>query len=569
MAASMVPVVVALLAITPESVGTLTPVATPINTQPGEQLEPRVDGDLAAYTDDNATTQIRFYNFATGVDSAIPTPVGHYDVLSDVDDGRIVFTRANGLTGTSAIMLFDVATNTVTELAPAPNASHFGVTIGGQTAAFIDYTEDPDTGDVVVLDLDTNALTRLTTHDGLYQQNVATSNDGDVVVYEVCETGTACDIAYARKTAAGWSLGWASQNPGRDTLPDVSGNRVVFMREDQSNLVLSADVVTYDLSTGEEVRYELPGPQVNPSIRGDVIAFESRPVDLSHSDLYLLQISTRRLFQITDTPDANESLNDVTVLPNGDVRVVWQSIGAGVGSHDIYGATFSLPGGPNECTASVVLEASRRYSPSRWYDDTESFSSAFSFEIPAELPVVEGSAGGRSGKAYLTFTSGTQTITCIYRGEDEEECRRHGRSSSNSNYVFDTCKRGGHPHGYGGGYGWGGGCSQGHSGNDGEDADDLEPGVSVEATNVKLHVHNGDGPQKTTVRVDLGGSCSEPLPQPDGGTGGGHHGGGQHGGGHHGGGCSSSGGALLPALMMLAAMSLLTRRRAISARATR
>ena len=102
MAACMVPVVVALLAITPETAGTLTPVATPINTQPGEQLEPRVDGDLAAYTDDNAVTQIRFYNFATGVDSAIPTPVGHYDVLSDVDDGRIVFTRANGATGTSS-----------------------------------------------------------------------------------------------------------------------------------------------------------------------------------------------------------------------------------------------------------------------------------------------------------------------------------------------------------------------------------------------------------------------------------------------------------------------------------
>lgn len=561
MAASLMPLVAALLAITPQSAGTLSPVATPINTQPGEQLEPRVDGELAAYTDDNATTQIRFYDFSTGVDSAIPTPVGSYDVLSDVDDGRIVFTRADGTSGLTSIMLYDVATNTVTELAPAPNASHFGVTIGGQTAAFIDYTNDPDTGDVVALDLSTNTLTRLTTSDALYQQNVATSNDGDVVVYEVCASGTACDIAFARKGASGWTTGWASQDPGRDTLPDVSGHTVAFMREDQANLVLSADIVTSDLETGTEVRYELPGPQVNPSIRGDVIAFESRPVDVNHSDLYVLQISTGRLFQITDTPDANESLNDVTVLANGDVRVVWQSIATGASSHDVYGATFSLPPPPGQCTAQVVLEASRTYCPSRWFDDTRSFSPDLTFTIPDALPVVEGSSGSSAKKAYLTFTSGTQTVTCLYRGTGTQ----HGNGGQS--YTFDGCKTGGHSEGFGGGYAFGGGCSRGHSDSDGSSAAQFVPGATVDASNVKLHVHDGDGPERTVVRLDLGVTCSEPTTPPDAGTGGNH--GGQHG-GHHGGGCSSTGDALLPMFLLLALGALASRRqRTISARAQR
>lgn len=552
MAASLMPLIAALLAITPQAAGTLTPVATPINTQPGEQLEPRVDGDLTAYTDDNATTQIRFYDFSTGVDSAIPTPVGSYDVLSDVDTGRIVFTRADGTTGLTSIMLYDVAHNTVTELAPAPNASHFGVTIGGQTAAFVDYTNDPSTGDVVALDLTTNTVTQLTTSDTLYQQNVATSNDGDVVVYEVCSSGTACDIAYARKGSAGWTTGWASQDPGRDTLPDVSGHTVVFMREDQDNLLLSADIVTADLETGVEVRYELPGPQVNPSIRGDVIAFESRPVDLNHSDLYILQISTGRLFQLTDTPDANESLNDVTVLPNGAVRVVWQSIATGADSHDIYGATFSLPPPPGQCSAQVVLEASRTYSPSRWFDDTRSFSPELTFTLPDALPVVEGSSGTSAKKVYLTFTSGTQIVTCLYRGTSPH----HGVNGAS--YAFEGCKTGGH--------GEGGGCSRGHD-DDGGPASDFVPGTTVDASNVKLHVHDGEGPERTTVRLDLGETCSEPLPTPDGGTAGGHGG---HHDGHHGGGCSSAGGASLPVFLMLALAALVSRRqRTISARAQR
>ncbi len=568
MAASLVPMIAALLAITPQAGGTLTPAATPINTDPGEQLEPRVDGDLAAYTYDSAVTQIRFYDFSTGDDSAIPTPVGSYDVLSDVDDGRIVFTRSNGNTGLTSIMLYTVATNTVTELAPAPNASHFGVTIGGNTAAFIDYTNDPNTGDVVALDLTNNAITQLTTSDSLYQQNVATSNDGDVVVYEVCSTGSLCDIAWARKGTSGWTTGWASTNPGRDTLPDVSGSLVVFMREDQDDPVVSADIVTYDIETGIETRYELPGPQVNPSIRGDVIAFESRPIDINHSDLYLLQISTGRLFQITDTPDSNESLNDVTVLPNGNVRVVWQSIAAGDDSHDIFGATFSLPPPPGQCTAAVILEASRRYSPSRWDDDTESFTPDFTFELPAELPVTEGSSGTRGNKAYLTFTSGTQTFTCTYRGNQENDCGRGDAQQPASAYVFDSCKTGGYSDdGHHGGYGWGGGCSHGHS-NDGQPAPQFTPGSSVDASNVTLHVANGDGPHKTTVTIDLGTTCSDPLPQPDGGTG---NGGGGHGGGHHGGGggCSSTA-AVMPVFMLMAFVLFLIRRpRTISVRAGR
>jgi hypothetical protein len=54
-------------------------------------------------------------------------------------------------------------------------------------------------------------------------------------------------------------------------------------------------------------------------------------------------IATNTLFRVTNTPTVDESLNDVSVLPNGNVRVVWAADDDVGGNHNVYGRTFSLP----------------------------------------------------------------------------------------------------------------------------------------------------------------------------------------------------------------------------------
>src|ERR1051326_3396571 len=50
-----------------------------------------------------------------------------------------------------------------------------------------------------------------------------------------------------------------------------------------------------------------------------------------------------KLYQITDTSSVDEHLNNITQLPNGDLRVVWSSDEDGIDSRNVKGATFSLP----------------------------------------------------------------------------------------------------------------------------------------------------------------------------------------------------------------------------------
>ncbi len=164
-----------------------------IDNRIGDQFDPHVDQDLAVYSSavDIVTgaliQEIRYYRFSTGTVSSIPQtlPDGYLanDLLSDVNQGRIVFTRV--IPGSrTAIMLFDPDTGILSELAPAPASRNIGVAIGGQTVAFVDYLLAGDgSGEIMVLDLTTSALTRLT-NDAVYDANPKVSADGNVVTWE-------------------------------------------------------------------------------------------------------------------------------------------------------------------------------------------------------------------------------------------------------------------------------------------------------------------------------------------------------------------------------------------------
>lgn len=91
----------------------------------------------------------------------------------------------------------------------------------------------------------------------------------------------------------------------------------------------------------------------NLRISSGVIAFESRAVGQLTWHLFVYQVSTNSMFQV-GIP-TNEILSDVTVLDNGDLRVVWAADDDPFnGPHNIDARTFSLP--PITNLRSVELE---------------------------------------------------------------------------------------------------------------------------------------------------------------------------------------------------------------------
>src|SRR5580765_1019493 len=111
------------LAITPANGGDAGGTTTTVNNGPGDQTEPHVSGDLAAYTDKDFTngSRIHYFDFLTGLDHVVPAGApGDSDNLSDVGEGRIVFSRTRAADGKTGVMLFDAASGTLRELDPQP-----------------------------------------------------------------------------------------------------------------------------------------------------------------------------------------------------------------------------------------------------------------------------------------------------------------------------------------------------------------------------------------------------------------------------------------------------------------
>lgn len=92
----------------------------------------------------------------------------------------------------------------------------------------------------------------------------------------------------------------------------------------------------------------------NLRISSGVIAFESRGVGNLTWNLFVYQVSSNTMFQVTDRPTTNEILSDVIVFGNGDVRVVWTADDPINDLHNTFARTFSLP--PITNLRSVGLE---------------------------------------------------------------------------------------------------------------------------------------------------------------------------------------------------------------------
>ncbi len=84
----------------------------------------------------------------------------------------------------------------------------------------------------------------------------------------------------------------------------------------------------------------IPGDQRDLRMSGNLLVFESQTADLSY-DVFLYDLSSARLYQVTNTPGLSETLSDVVAQCNGSNRIVY-AVAGGFGDFDVYGFTFQL-----------------------------------------------------------------------------------------------------------------------------------------------------------------------------------------------------------------------------------
>jgi hypothetical protein len=87
------------------------------------------------------------------------------------------------------------------------------------------------------------------------------------------------------------------------------------------------------------VQIAIPGDQRDVRISGNLIVFESQTA--AGYDVFVYDLSSGRLYQVTNTPGVDETLSDISVC-NGVGRIVY-AVAGGFGDFDVYAFTFQVP----------------------------------------------------------------------------------------------------------------------------------------------------------------------------------------------------------------------------------
>jgi hypothetical protein len=303
----------------------------PIKVGPGNQLNPHVACNLASYTNDDfeGASTIRYLDFATNTEHVLPG--NGLDRLSDTDGQRIAFTQfeADG----DHILLHDLASQTTT---PIPGDHNAAPAIGGNLVAFMHGPSVvSDSNDIAVYDQNTGQVTQLT-NDALNDRFPAVSADGSVVVWQKCQSnGTGCDIFAATQTGPGSFTTRFVSGGAQDFFSDTNGQFVAYI----SNKSGENDIYFQRVDGSTEMHLPMPGEQRDLRMSGNLLVFESQTADLSY-DVFLYDLSSARLYQVTNTPGTSETLSDVVAGCNGINRIVYDAPGAG--DFDVYAFTFQL-----------------------------------------------------------------------------------------------------------------------------------------------------------------------------------------------------------------------------------
>ena len=299
-----------------------------VNDGAGGQSDPHVSGDWVSYTN-NSVYEIRYQNLDLGVasDRLIPRTDGMYDSLSDISGNTIVFMRASGGYQSIHLVQIDPFGNpgAAVEVSPSADALRGYAAIDGGTIAYEDRGYGGSSAAPPEISLssavDPAAPAYRLTNDTLADQLPAVSPDGNAIVWVKCADAYTCNVWRAERTAGVWgSPEQVTGAAGNASFPDTNGQVTVYgsTAGGDSNIRWSVK----DSGAYVESVLALPGVQRNPYIAGNFITFESSAGPGLQIDIWLYDLATNRLFQLTNTL-VSETLTDITTGPGGLVRVVW------------------------------------------------------------------------------------------------------------------------------------------------------------------------------------------------------------------------------------------------------
>lgn len=314
----------------------LTGSFSPVNNGPGNQTNPHVDCNVASYTNDDleGSSTIHYWDFSTSTDHVLPG--NGLDRLSDLSGSKIAFTELTG--AGDSVALFDINTQTRTDL---PGTKSSNPALGGNLVAYEDrgYLLPPNQSEIDVYDLNTDSVTRLT-DDTLFDKNPSVSPSGNAVVWEKCQTdGTGCDVYSATQDGPGvFTVHALTAGGGEDRTPDTNGTIAVYI----SNRSGENDIYYQPVGGGAETHLSIPGDQRDVAISGGLIAFESNAGGTGY-DIYVYDLAGNTLYRVTDTPNVDETLTDISVCGSTG-RLVYAMPGAG--AFDVYAYTFTPPPPP-------------------------------------------------------------------------------------------------------------------------------------------------------------------------------------------------------------------------------
>jgi beta propeller repeat protein len=296
---------------------TLEKVERQITTNPGDDYDPSISGDLVVYTASrNNDLDVYYVDLDDGVEHAITAQPGAQE-LADVAAPLIVYTDFT----TSDINLYSTLTGEAVNLTSATGGIAMNPAISSQIVVWEDQRDG--NFEIYAMNLATGEERRVTNSTAIDSTPAVRDSR---IVWQVCEMGV-CDIALYD-----WNTGLTqmlTQTADRDERrPDLDGNYVTF----DAYSMGERDVYAHDLTTGEERRLTLTGSQNNPNVSGDVVALEDVSTGVYH--IMLWHLPTNTTFQLTEGAEG-EYLNDI----DGN-RVVYTAQRSG--QLDIYLTEFTL-----------------------------------------------------------------------------------------------------------------------------------------------------------------------------------------------------------------------------------
>lgn len=303
-----------------------------IGVAAGDQTNPSVTCNLVSYTNDDfdGSSTIHYFDFATNTDHVVPG--NGIDRLSDTDGQQIVFTQLDG-TG-DHIGVYDIASQSTTFIGGSGNSDP---AVGGNLIAFRHGEPSSEIGEIFIYDRTTGAVMPLSFND-VPDWSPAVSPDGHVVVWTTCQSGhTGCSISASVLNSAGTIFqGRVVSATGENASPDTNGQLIVYTSERNGE----NDIYYQTVAGSTEMHLALPGDQRDVRISGNLLVFESQTADRSY-DVFVYDLSTARLYQVTNTPGVSETLSDIATGCNGVNRIVY-SVPGTFGDFDVYAFTFQL-----------------------------------------------------------------------------------------------------------------------------------------------------------------------------------------------------------------------------------